>query len=102
MHKVGVTTLLCHADDDPVVSASHTDWRQIHSNKHFIILHTKRGGHVGWYKGLFPTGSTYCNRISASFISAVLESQSQTNFLVDVLRRALLEDEKATDEQERG
>jgi len=28
-HKVQVTTLIVHAEDDPVVSAAHTDWDKV-------------------------------------------------------------------------
>jgi predicted alpha/beta-fold hydrolase len=89
MHKVQVTTLILHAEDDPVVSPAHTDWQSVVRNKHIILMRTKRGGHVGWYEGMFPWGTTWDARVCRSFISAVLESHSQTNFLIDVLRRAL-------------
>jgi hypothetical protein len=41
------------------------------------------------YEGALPFGATWDARVARSFISAVLESHSQTNFLIDVLRRAL-------------
>ena len=52
MHKVQVTTLIVHAEDDPVVSAAHTDWESMVRNKHIILLRTKRGGQqCSWRRG---------------------------------------------------
>ena len=49
MADVGVTTLVLHADDDPIVSARFVDWPTVLENENLIVAHTKRGGHVSWY-----------------------------------------------------
>eukprot|EP00808_Paulinella_micropora_P020912 g32063.t1 len=84
---IGISTLVLHARDDPVVSNAHVRWRKLWANKHVITAHTKRGGHVSWFEGWFPIGPSYGDRLSANFASALLESHAQTNFLVDVIRR---------------
>lgn len=75
-HKIKVTTLLLHAEDDPVVSFNHVDWQKIKSNRHIIVGHTRRGGHCGmvryflfvshitsaWHEGLIPFGNTWGDR----------------------------------------
>eukprot|EP00457_Paulinella_chromatophora_P002164 gb/GEZN01002168.1/.p1 GENE.gb/GEZN01002168.1/~~gb/GEZN01002168.1/.p1 ORF type:complete len:659 (-),score=76.95 gb/GEZN01002168.1/:568-2544(-) len=86
---IGITTLVLQARDDPVVSNAHVRWKSLWNNKHVITLHTKRGGHVSWFEGWFPIGPSFSDRVSANFVSALLESHAQTNFLVDVIRRTL-------------
>lgn len=54
-----------------------------------IALHTQRGGHVGFFDGLTPSGPTFVDRACSNFVSAVLESQSQTNFLINATRKSL-------------
>lgn len=85
---VQVSTLILHAVDDPVVSYKHIDWDEVTNNKHVIVLTTRRGGHVAWYEGFFPFGATWSEKVSCNFISAVLETQAHTSFLLDVFRRA--------------
>jgi predicted alpha/beta-fold hydrolase len=87
--KVGITTLILHADDDPIVSGSIIDWNQVPDNKNLIVLTTKRGGHCSWYQGLFPIGDAWSDRVAVKFISSVLESHSHTNFLVRVIRKSI-------------
>eukprot|EP00462_Mataza_sp_D1_P018475 CAMPEP_0175134140 /NCGR_PEP_ID=MMETSP0087-20121206/8023_1 /TAXON_ID=136419 /ORGANISM="Unknown Unknown, Strain D1" /LENGTH=453 /DNA_ID=CAMNT_0016416689 /DNA_START=216 /DNA_END=1577 /DNA_ORIENTATION=- len=89
--KVGVSTLIMHAVDDPVVSHQHIDWETVVGNKHIITITTRRGGHVSWYEDFLPFGATWSDRVATNFISAVLETHSQTNFLLDVFRRSLIE-----------
>jgi hypothetical protein len=89
MNHIEVTTLLIHADDDPIVDVDVTEWETYTQNKHLIVLHTKRGGHVGFFDGWLPFGSTWCDTVSSNFIGAVLESHASTSFLVDVLTRAI-------------
>lgn len=61
-HRIKVTTLLLHAEDDPVVAFDHVDWDKIRSNRHIIIGHTKRGGHCAWHEGAVPFGDTWGDR----------------------------------------
>lgn len=84
---VQVSTLVLHAYDDPVVSYAHIDWQALVANPHIIVVTTKRGGHCAWYEGILPFGHTWSERVSANFISAVLETHSHTSFIVDVLSR---------------
>ncbi len=91
MEKVQVTTLVIHADDDPIVHGRQTDWGRMLRNKHIICLHTKRGGHVAHFDQTFPIGDTYTDRVNVSFISAVLESHAYTRFVVNVVRNSLRE-----------
>ena len=51
MDKIRVTTLILQADDDPIVNGDHYDPIESIENKHIILCHTKRGGHVSWYEG---------------------------------------------------
>jgi len=87
MDNVQITTLVLHAQDDPIVSGDHIDWEQAEANRFIITMRTRRGGHVAWYEGLLPFGETWCDRVCCRFISGVLEAHSQTNFIVDVVRR---------------
>ena len=89
LNKVAITTLVLHADDDPIVAGSVVDWNKIPENKNIIVLTTKRGGHCSWYQGLFPIGDAWCDMVAEKFISATLESHSHTNFLVSVIRKSL-------------
>ena len=92
MKNVKISSLILHALDDPVVSNDHIDWTAIASNPHMISMHTNRGGHVAFFDGLVPAGPTFSDRACANFISSVIESQSQTNFLVNAVRKSLNDD----------
>jgi hypothetical protein len=100
--KIAVTTLLLHAEDDPVVSSEHIDWQRVESNRNIIVAHTKRGGHCAWHEGLFPFGDTWGDRVTTRFISTVLESHSQTHFIVELVNQAmnvgLMEQQEAEEE----
>ena len=88
MKNVKISSLILHALDDPVVSNDHIDWTAIAGNPHMISMHTNRGGHVAFFDGLVPAGPTFSDRACANFISSVIESQSQTNFLVNAVRKS--------------
>jgi len=92
IRNVKVATLVLHALDDPVVNNDHIDWAAIASNPHMIAMHTKRGGHVAFFEGWRPSGPTFSDRACANFIASVIESQSQTNFLVNAFRKSLHDD----------
>ena len=92
MHKIAVTTLIIHADDDPVVEMRTSEWQDMAAaNKNLIIMHTKRGGHCGWFDGFTPFGATWDCKTATAFISATLECHSQTNFLLNVISKAMAE-----------
>jgi len=91
--NVQVSTLVLHAKDDPVVSFEHIDWTRVSKNRHIIRVTTRRGGHCSWYEGMLPFGATWADRISSNFISAVLETHSQTHFLINALKEALKEEQ---------
>jgi len=92
MKNVKIASLILHALDDPVVNNDHIDWSAIASNPHMISMHTNRGGHVAFFDGIIPFGPTFSDRACANFISSVIESQSQTNFLVNAVRKSLNDD----------
>eukprot|EP00750_Incisomonas_marina_P020917 INCI4112.3.p2 GENE.INCI4112.3~~INCI4112.3.p2 ORF type:complete len:298 (+),score=49.56 INCI4112.3:1387-2280(+) len=89
MRRVQVTTLVLQAEDDPIVSEKHVDWNKLSANKNIITMHTNRGGHVAWYEGFGPGGTTWNDRVAMRFISACLESHCQTNFMLNVFRTFL-------------
>jgi len=97
--NVQVSTLVMHAKDDPVVSFEHIDWNRVSKNRHIIRLTTRRGGHCSWYEGILPFGATWADRVASNFISAVLETHSQTHFLINALKEALKEEQH---DKERG
>lgn len=87
-HRIGVTTLLIHADDDPMVSNNIFNATELaRSSKYIISLSTRRGGHIAFYEGLLPFGKTWDLRISMQFISAVIESLAQVNHILTVMKR---------------
>eukprot|EP00511_Aplanochytrium_stocchinoi_P009960 CAMPEP_0204862268 /NCGR_PEP_ID=MMETSP1348-20121228/2344_1 /ASSEMBLY_ACC=CAM_ASM_000700 /TAXON_ID=215587 /ORGANISM="Aplanochytrium stocchinoi, Strain GSBS06" /LENGTH=603 /DNA_ID=CAMNT_0052012103 /DNA_START=228 /DNA_END=2039 /DNA_ORIENTATION=- len=87
--KIKVTTLLLHAEDDPVVGVDHVDWNRIKSNRNVIVSHTKRGGHCAWHEGFVPVGDTWGDRVATNFVSTVLESHAQTHFIIGLVHRAM-------------
>jgi predicted alpha/beta-fold hydrolase len=89
MGDVRVTTLVLHADDDPIVSARFVDWPTVLENEHLIVAHTKRGGHVSWYTGVSPWGDDWGCGTAIAFISALLETHAQTGFLLEVVRESM-------------
>ena len=46
---------------------------------------------------MLPFGATWADRISSNFISAVLETHSQTHFLINALKEALKEEQQDKD-----
>jgi len=89
MDSIKTTMLLLHSDDDPVVSSAHVNWTKLKANKHVIVAHTHRGGHCAWHEGVMPFGDTWGDRVTCDFISAVLETHSQTHFVVEIVRQAM-------------
>lgn len=88
VHKIGITTLVLHSSDDPMVSNSIFNVTELaRASKYIISLNTKRGGHIAFYEGLLPFGKTWDLRISMQFISAVIESLAQVNHILTVIKR---------------
>eukprot|EP00510_Aplanochytrium_minuta_P005911 CAMPEP_0184026602 /NCGR_PEP_ID=MMETSP0954-20121128/13632_1 /TAXON_ID=627963 /ORGANISM="Aplanochytrium sp, Strain PBS07" /LENGTH=616 /DNA_ID=CAMNT_0026310865 /DNA_START=6 /DNA_END=1856 /DNA_ORIENTATION=+ len=93
--KIKVTTLLLHAEDDPVVGINHVAWENAKSNKNIIVAHTKRGGHCAWHEGLIPVGDTWGDRVATNFVSTVLESHAQTHFIIELVHRAMANSQRS-------
>jgi predicted alpha/beta-fold hydrolase len=89
MDRIKIATLILHAEDDPIVASEHVDWSKVENNRHIIVAHTHRGGHCGWYEGALPMGDTWGDKVATNFISTVLESHSQTHFIVELVRQAM-------------
>ena len=88
IHKIGITTLVLHSSDDPMVSNQIFNVTELaRASKYIISLNTKRGGHIGFYEGFLPFGKTWDLRISMQFISAVIESLAQVNHILTVIKR---------------
>ena len=88
IHKIGITTLVLHSSDDPMVSNAIFNVTELaRSSKYVISLNTRRGGHIGFYEGMLPFGKTWDLRISMQFISAVIESLAQVNHILTVIKR---------------
>ena len=81
MNRVGIPSLVLHADDDPIVSARFVDWAAALENKNLIVAHTKRGGHVSWYTGCTPWGDDWACGMAVSFVSASIEISAQRKYL---------------------
>eukprot|EP00301_Raphidiophrys_heterophryoidea_P023151 c7119_g1_i1.p1 GENE.c7119_g1_i1~~c7119_g1_i1.p1 ORF type:complete len:623 (+),score=147.69 c7119_g1_i1:48-1871(+) len=92
MDKIQVTTLVLSALDDPIVHVRNIHWSKFLENTNVIVMRTKRGGHVGWYEGILPFGDTLIERTFVDFTSAVLDSHSHTNFLVQVMHNTIASD----------
>ena len=87
-HKIGITTLILHSSDDPMVSNSLYNLTELaRASKYVISLNTKRGGHIAFYEGFLPVGRTWDLRITMQFISAVIESLAQVNHILTVIKR---------------
>ncbi len=51
LHKIGLPTLLVHADDDPFLPPSAVPRDEVRGNSNLTGLFTQRGGHVGFLSG---------------------------------------------------
>ena len=88
--KVGITTLVIHAHDDPITNLSDSYFKRVFdrmlSNPHIVMCTTRRGGHVGWHQNIFPSGPTWADRVASDFLSAVLGNLSEVTFFLTILR----------------
>lgn len=90
LDRVGVPTLVLMADDDQLMPPSFAETlrRGALTNPNIIYARTARGGHCAWHEGIIPTGASYSERLSVSFMAAVLAAESHTAFIVDVVKRS--------------
>ncbi|KAJ3046088.1 hypothetical protein HDV00_003838 [Rhizophlyctis rosea] len=51
---VAIPTLLLSALDDPVASSEAIPYYEAMSNPHVLLATTDRGGHLGWFEGIWP------------------------------------------------
>jgi hypothetical protein len=93
MAKVTLTTLMIHAEDDPLAPSRLINWEAIADNKNIIVSQTKRGGHVGWIEGWTPFDPAWHDKLCVMFISAILQSHAQTNFMMGIVTKGLREKE---------
>lgn len=95
--NISIPFLLVSAQDDPITSLDLASRSECERNRHIILLETMRGGHVGFYDGFLPFGTTWDARSAADYMCAVLEALSQTNYTLSILKEAvrqgLLEEE---------
>jgi len=123
MHLIQTPLLMIHAKDDPVVAYTNQNWEvtcsrfnaspysqsmphapeltRIHpqvatENEHIIGLTTKRGGHVAFFQGWLPFGSTWSETVSMRYIAAVLEVNANLTFQLEAVAKMLSQ----CDEQE--
>lgn len=86
--RIRVPTLMIFSEDDPVTRLDPSARAELTRNRHVITAATARGGHMGFYDTLFPAGSTWDARTAAAYIGAVLETLSQTHFMLNILKEA--------------
>jgi hypothetical protein len=69
LDRVAVPLLGINAEDDPLVSKEALDYtvRQGSTNPHFILVTTKRGGHIGW--------GSWADRFCVDYLSACAQVQ---------------------------
>lgn len=80
LDRVGVTFLMLHAADDPIVINSSVNWDEVaRRNKNIISVTTRRGGHIGWHESSVLSGPTWADRVAVRFLSAVLETHAQVS-----------------------
>jgi len=87
---VKTTMLMVHSRDDTMVSFDEAvDWDAVRKNQHIISVQTCRGGHIGFHEWMgFLTGLSWAEAMVLDFVGAVLETNAQTGFLLDVMERA--------------
>ena len=94
MHKIGITTMVLHADDDPVTAPGMRQrvYEACAKNKHIIRISTRRGGHVGWHEGILCSGPSWADNAVVEFFSGVFALHAQTSFILDVQQAAASSD----------
>ena len=73
IHKVGVTTLLIHSSDDPMVhNGIYNVTEMARASKYIISVNTNRGGHIGYW-----IDKNYANR---GFTTQAVEALTHFSF----------------------
>jgi predicted alpha/beta-fold hydrolase len=54
LHKVHTPTLAISSLDDPVVTSDCIPYEEFKGNPYLVLVETLRGGHIGWFTGLYP------------------------------------------------
>lgn len=66
--------LVLHANDDPLVPTNVVPKEIMKENKHIVYAETKKGGHVAWLSGLFPTrGLSWLDETNLDCIEGFIE-----------------------------
>eukprot|EP00933_Yihiella_yeosuensis_P046856 TRINITY_DN42488_c0_g1_i1.p1 TRINITY_DN42488_c0_g1~~TRINITY_DN42488_c0_g1_i1.p1 ORF type:complete len:608 (+),score=71.96 TRINITY_DN42488_c0_g1_i1:156-1979(+) len=86
LRGISIPCLIVYAEDDPVAIPDAAAKADLQLNRHVILVSTSRGGHCGFYDNIFPAGSTWDARTAAAYIGAVLETLSQTNYMLNILK----------------
>jgi len=74
LKSVEIPLLIIHALDDPLVPTSVVPRDIINKNKNIIYCETKKGGHVAWLSGLFPTrGLSWLDQTNVDVIEGFIE-----------------------------
>jgi len=61
------------AEDDPVVNLASMPIHVPEENPNIMVVLTKRGGHLGFLEGWWPTGKNWADRLLARFLSSCAE-----------------------------
>lgn len=73
MTEIRIPLLFLSAEDDPVVNLSSMPIHVPEINPNIIVVLTKRGGHLGFLEGWWPTGRNWADRVMVKFLSSCLE-----------------------------
>jgi abhydrolase domain-containing protein 1/3 len=67
---IQIPLLFLSAEDDPVVNLESMPITVPDVNPNVIVVLTKRGGHLGFLEGWWPTGQNWSDRVLSHFLSA--------------------------------
>jgi len=88
IESIKIPLLVVMAEDDPVSQPHPSTLEEFQRNRHVILLTTQRGGHVGFYDGFLPFGSTFDARCVTDYVGAVLETLSHTSYILNIMKEA--------------
>jgi hypothetical protein len=71
--EVAIPLLFVSAEDDPVVNPKFMPIDVPEKNENVIVVMTKRGGHLGFLEGWWPTGQNWSDRLMVKFLSTCAE-----------------------------
>ena len=69
---VHIPGLFFSALDDPIASSKAIPVREVLANPNLILATTKKGGHIGWFEGVFKPRRWFLKPV-VEFVTAVLE-----------------------------